>query len=628
MSPHGSASRFPWSLSAPRSLRAQVLVYGVLLVIAVGALVAWLSFRMADTAARRELQGQMFQTAAVVRAAVEHTEPGQTQRFLDAFPRALDEAGVYQIFVTDSDGRVVASTARTVIGRHLEDVAGHPGANLRQVLAGQLPVVYGETRYRGVPTLELILPLYGNPADPARVTGLLFHATPYTAYADLLRRALFTYALIGGLLMAGLVLPLALFLEHRVVRPVRRIVDADRALAEGKPEGMAIPADAVPDNEIGEIVRARHAMLERLDAAGAELRRRLRELAALNASASLLSQSLQVEGVLERVLDQVLAITGMEAAEVSLLDPDAGRLRIRAQRGFSPQWLAQESDRPSSCLCGQALDKEEPVCVEDAGSGDPRITRPACVNEGFRSLAIVPLRAEGRAIGVMSLHSRLPRQAPYSPQERDLLSAIGSQIGVALYNVRLYQEVQRLSVTDALTGLPNRRRLEERLQEELLRAQRYRHPLSVIMADIDHFKHYNDTHGHPQGDLVLREIAGLLRACVRETDLVARYGGEEFVVLLPETPKEAALPVAEKIRRAVAAHPFAHREAQPGGALTISLGVATFPEDLADALGVLRLADQALYQAKRSGRDRVCGASPPVGGTVTPTCGGPPGCSP
>jgi len=169
----------------------------------------------------------------------------------------------------------------------------------------------------------------------------------------------------------------------------------------------------------------------------------------------------------------------------------------------------------------------------------------------------------------------------------------------------LHAEMQRLSQTDPLTGLYNRRGLDERMQVEMLRAKRYQHPLSAIMADIDYFKNYNDVHGHLEGDVILKQIAELLRFHVRETDVVARFGGEEFLILLTETAKAEALEVAEKIRAAVSVRPFPHAGTQPEGKLTISLGVATSSADLSEARELISKADHALYVAKQAGRNRV-----------------------
>lgn len=169
----------------------------------------------------------------------------------------------------------------------------------------------------------------------------------------------------------------------------------------------------------------------------------------------------------------------------------------------------------------------------------------------------------------------------------------------------LNSRLQELSITDGLTGAFNHRYFYEKLTEEMKRAERYCHSFSIIMSDIDHFKHYNDTNGHVAGDTVLKEVASCIRRNVRDQDMVARYGGEEFSVILPETVKKEAVDVAERIRRCMMTHPFPHKETQPGGNLTISLGVAAFPDDAAEPKDLIEKADGALYRAKELGRNTV-----------------------
>lgn len=167
--------------------------------------------------------------------------------------------------------------------------------------------------------------------------------------------------------------------------------------------------------------------------------------------------------------------------------------------------------------------------------------------------------------------------------------------------------LKEMAVRDGLTSLYNHRYFQESLAQEVARSKRYDKRCSLIFFDVDHFKHYNDTHGHPEGDRLLKGLAGLLTANTRVCDLAARYGGEEFVLLLPETGKELALNVAEDLRSRVAEHPFAGGETQPLGRVTVSIGVAGFPEDGADAAALLSCADQFLYRAKNEGRNRVVG---------------------
>ncbi|HET9449787.1 MAG TPA: diguanylate cyclase, partial [Aggregicoccus sp.] len=170
------------------------------------------------------------------------------------------------------------------------------------------------------------------------------------------------------------------------------------------------------------------------------------------------------------------------------------------------------------------------------------------------------------------------------------------------------EELQALSTTDGLTQVSNHRHFQERLREEFRRAQRYADPLSLILVDLDHFKGVNDAHGHLTGDLVLREVAATLRQSVRDTDLLARYGGEEFAVLLPRTSIAGSLTVAERICRDVGA---LHIPLEGAGRaplrISASVGVSALPQrNLTSAEGLFRAADEALYRAKREGRNRVC----------------------
>jgi len=169
------------------------------------------------------------------------------------------------------------------------------------------------------------------------------------------------------------------------------------------------------------------------------------------------------------------------------------------------------------------------------------------------------------------------------------------------------QKLTALTILDEKTGLFNFRHFKQAINEEMKRAERYNRHLGLVMIDIDHFKHYNDTNGHPMGDLLLKELATLLKESVRETDMVARFGGEEFIILLPETSKEQSFKLAENLRLRIKNHVFPLEEKQPGKDLTVSIGVASYPsKTIVSPDTLLEKADQALYKAKKGGRNRCC----------------------
>jgi two-component system, cell cycle response regulator len=171
------------------------------------------------------------------------------------------------------------------------------------------------------------------------------------------------------------------------------------------------------------------------------------------------------------------------------------------------------------------------------------------------------------------------------------------------------ERLSKLAITDELTGLYNHRYFQETLRFESLRTDRKGGPLSLLMIDVDYFKKFNDTHGHPAGDKLLRALAQLYQTQLRSIDIVARYGGEEFAIVLLDTSKQEALQVAEKLRASVANTPFPGGETQPNGRLSISIGLATLPQDATNPAELVVIADKALYEAKHTGRNNVC-ASP------------------
>ena len=218
-----------------------------------------------------------------------------------------------------------------------------------------------------------------------------------------------------------------------------------------------------------------------------------------------------------------------------------------------------------------------------------------------RSLLVLPLVRGETVLGTMVLASDRPGR--YGPATREMLKVIGHQVGVSLQNARMYQAMEERATTDGLTGLTNHRAFQERLSQLHALAERTGQRFSVILTDIDHFKSINDTYGHPVGDQVLRRVAALFAGRARKVDIVARYGGEEFVLVLPDTDGEGAAKFANRLREEVAAQTMVSEHGSFH--VTISMGIAEFPADARNRADLVRLADEALYHSKESGRNRV-----------------------
>ncbi|MBJ7574305.1 diguanylate cyclase [Luteimonas sp. MC1828] len=224
---------------------------------------------------------------------------------------------------------------------------------------------------------------------------------------------------------------------------------------------------------------------------------------------------------------------------------------------------------------------------------------------GVSSLC-VPLVAQGDTLGM--LHVNAQANGNEDDNDVEMVTSVGEQLAMAIANLRLRETLRVQSLRDPLTGLFNRRYLEENLARELQRCERRNLPLSLLMIDVDNFKRFNDQHGHAAGDAVLSHVGRTLEALVRGEDLACRYGGEEFTLILPEADAATAITRAETIRRTVAMTTLLHM-GQTLGPVTLSIGVASFPADGATPEVLLGLADASLYRAKAEGRDRVVHAT-------------------
>jgi diguanylate cyclase (GGDEF)-like protein len=290
----------------------------------------------------------------------------------------------------------------------------------------------------------------------------------------------------------------------------------------------------------------------------------------------------------------------LDATRASLLvvNEQSGTLEIKASHGV-PSDAGNEA-QPGGRVAQVVFDEGKPLLVPNiADTG----LDPAPVQRGYRSDSFVscPIMLSGRKLAVMNFTDKIDG-APFDRRDLDVIRAIGPQIAVAIDRAQLTEragEYHQLSVTDALTGLLNRRYLDERLTEEVKRSRRHGYPMSFLMLDVDHFKSYNDEFGHPAGDEALKLVAEVIRDTLRDADVAARYGGEEFAIMLPQTTDGEAAMIAERVRANVDAAKFPHRK------VTVSIGVASCTSELCANETLKAAADKALYDAKNRGRNRV-----------------------
>jgi diguanylate cyclase (GGDEF)-like protein len=392
---------------------------------------------------------------------------------------------------------------------------------------------------------------------------------------------------------------LAYLLARLISQPLEELAQGAAAIAEGRFDHR-IPVRS--RDEVGQLALAFNDMTARLHDTVGELSHSRDQLQrAVRRVGDTLRATHDMKQMLESVVNT--AADALEAEVAILWSFSPGRrdeLYASISRGIELDSLPKLD--VSEGVVGFVAERATSIVIPPP-QGTQGMPRPARDEPSFPVAIVTPLYTQDRMVAVLALYRTEPRKH-FTEEDVEMVHFLVEQCGVAIENVLLHEEAQRLSITDGLTGTWNRRFMQMQFKQVLATATRFDRPFSILMLDLDNFKQINDTFGHQRGDQILVEFAGRVKVALREVDTFARYGGEEFICLLQETALDGAITTAEKIRESIRSEPFGESDGRQLK-LTVSIGVASYPQHGETYAALVESADQAMYRAKQLGRDRV-----------------------
>ncbi|CAN5582515.1 hypothetical protein BH20ACT23_BH20ACT23_24740 [soil metagenome] len=494
------------------------------------------------------------------------------------------------------DESLLTGTSQSSIDTHLvagDEIIASP-TNLERVV-----------RVEGIEAGTVEVEVDGNGRGEVSLLGGDMYVLSWTPYSEVqgLERSLLG-ALLFLLLLAVIATALLAYLLARLIaRPLEELTEGARAIAGGRFDHR-IPVRS--NDEVGQLALSFNEMSDHLDTTITDLESSRDQL---QRAVDRVGATLRSTHDMGQILDSILST----ASDAVLADAGSLWLFTGTRDELYPA-LSREVDdnaldrlRVGEGIAGLAAERGVTVMLP-AEDGGPKPSR----NEPqFPVTLAVPLYSSQRVTGVIVLYRE--GAVPFDRKDLDTVVFLAEQGGVAIENVLLHEDAQRLSLTDGLTGVWNRRYLQMQFKQTLASANRFDRPFSVLLLDLDNFKDVNDTFGHQRGDEILIEFAQRVSAALREIDTFVRYGGEEFVCLLSETDVSGARTTAEKIRQTISNDPFISVGEDPV-TLTVSIGVACYPLHGNGYQSLIEASDQALYRAKEEGRDRVRVAKRPAPG--------------
>ena len=384
----------------------------------------------------------------------------------------------------------------------------------------------------------------------------------------------------------------AILLARGFTVPIGKLVDGASNISHGNYDKEMKP---ISSDEIGELTQIFDEMRINIKNTKADLDDKIKQLSTLYDVGKAVTSELNFVKLQNMILDIVARVLKAEKGSLMLIDDAEKTMTIGVAIGLSEEITRDTKLEVGDSVAGWAVKNRKFLFVKNVEE-DKEFLNIKKQNVKAGTLMCAPLISKDKIMGALNVSKSTP--GSFSDNDFELFVNLANQVAIAIDNARLY----RYAVTDEMTKLYNHRYFQQRLDEELMRADRYEDHISLLILDVDHFKHFNDTYGHPEGDRVLKTVARLIEKSIREIDIAARYGGEEFVVICPEKSGTGALVPAERIRKAIEGFDF--RIDGVHVPITVSVGAACYPDNATTKAELIKKSDTALYYSKENGRNR------------------------
>lgn len=385
---------------------------------------------------------------------------------------------------------------------------------------------------------------------------------------------------------------IAILLARGFTVPIGKLVDGASNISHGNFDKEMKP---ISSDEIGELTQIFDEMRINIKNTKADLDDKIKQLSTLYDVGKAVTSELNFVKLQNMILDIVAKVLKAEKGSLMLIDDAEKTLTIGVAIGLSDEITRETRLEVGDSVAGWVVKHRKFLFVKNVEE-DEEFLNIKKQNVKAGTLMCAPLISKDKIMGALNVSKSTP--GSFSDNDFELFVNLANQVAIAIDNARLY----RYAVTDEMTKLYNHRYFQQRLDEELLRADRYEDHISLLILDVDHFKHFNDTYGHPEGDRVLKTVARLIEKSIREIDIAARYGGEEFVVICPEKSGTGALVPAERIRKAIEGFDFRINGVHVP--ITVSVGAACYPDNATTKAELIKKSDTALYYSKENGRNR------------------------